>query len=47
MSEKIVQLNDEVIKRQFKELVRVGMEKYSTICWRPKHRSYSRQIGTN
>ena len=39
MSEKIVQLNEEVIKGQLKELVRGSVEETSTSCWRPKRRS--------
>ena len=34
MSEKIVQLNEEAIKGQIKELVRGSVEKPRTSCWR-------------
>ena len=36
MSEKIVQLNEEVIKGQLKELVRGSVEETLTSCWRPR-----------
>ena len=39
MSEKIVQLNEEVIKGQLKELVRGSVEEPATSCWRPKRRN--------
>ena len=39
MSEKIVQLNEEVIKGQIKELVRGSVEKRSTNCWRLRQRN--------
>ena len=39
MSEKIVQLNEEVIKGQLKELVARSVEKPSTNCWRPRRRN--------
>ena len=40
MSEKIVQLNEAVIKRELKELVRGSVErKPSTNCWRPRQRN--------
>ncbi len=39
MSEKIVQLNEEVIKGQIKELVRGSVEECSTNCWRLRQRN--------
>ena len=39
MSEKIVQLNEEAIKGQLKELVRGSVEEPSTNCWRPRRKS--------
>ena len=39
MSEKIVQLNEEVIKGQLKELVEVAWKKRSTNCWSRRRRS--------
>ena len=42
MSEKIVQLNEEVIKGQLKELVRGSVEETLNEllnCWRPKRRN--------
>ena len=39
MSEKIVQLNEEVIKGQLKELVRGSVEETLTSCWRLRQRS--------
>ena len=39
MSEKIVQLNEEVIKGQLKELVRGSVEETLMACWRQKRRS--------
>ena len=38
MSEKIAQLNKEVIKGQIKELVRGSVEEPSTSYWRPRRR---------
>ena len=38
MSVKIVQLNEEVIKGQLKELVRGSVEETSTHCWRPRRK---------
>ncbi len=35
MSEKILQIQEEVIKGQIKELVRSSMKK-QMICWRPR-----------
>ena len=34
MSEKIVQLNEEIIKGQIKELVRGSVEETLTSCWK-------------
>ena len=39
MSDKIVQLNEEVIKGQLKELVRGSVEEHLTSFWRPRRRS--------
>ena len=39
MSEKIVQLNEAVIKSEIKELVRSSVEELSTNCWRPRQRN--------
>ena len=39
MSEKIIQLNEGIIKNQLKELVRGSVEKRSTVCWRKKRKS--------
>ena len=39
MSEKIVQLNEEVIKWQLKELVRGSVEETLKNCWRPRQRN--------
>ena len=39
MSEKIVQLNEEVIKGQLKELVRGSVEETLKSCWRPRRKS--------
>ena len=44
MSEKIVQLNEEVIKGQLKELVRGSVEEtlnelLEANCWRPRRRN--------
>ena len=39
MSEKIVQLNEEVIKGQIKKLIRGSVEDPPMSCWKPRQRN--------
>ena len=47
MPEKIVQLNEEVIKGQLKELVRGSVEETLMSCWRQRPISCPKLPGTN